>query len=35
LPDDYLKWAILNLKDDHLLEDLVRELQRRDKSFII
>jgi hypothetical protein len=35
LPMDYLKWAILNLKDDHLLDDLIRELQRRDSSFIV
>jgi hypothetical protein len=35
LPMDYLKWAIMNLKDDHLLDDLIRELQRRDSSFIV
>jgi hypothetical protein len=35
LPIDYLQWAILNLKDDHLLDDLIRELQRRDSSFIV
>jgi hypothetical protein len=35
LPMDYLKWAILNLNDDHLIEALVRELQRRDSSFIL
>jgi hypothetical protein len=35
LPMDYLKWAILNLNDDHLTDDLIRELQRRDSSFIL
>ncbi len=35
LPMDYLKWAIMNLKDDHLLDDLIRELQSRDPSFIV
>jgi uncharacterized protein (DUF3820 family) len=35
LPDQYLKWAILNFEDDQLLNDLIIELQRRDPSFII
>lgn len=35
LPDDYLKWAILNLEEENLLNDLIKELQRRDSSFII
>ena len=30
LPMDYLMWAILNINKDHLLDDLIRELQRRD-----
>lgn len=32
LPDGYLKWAILNFEDDHLLNDLVAELRRREPS---
>ncbi len=35
LPTDYLKWAILNLKDETLLDDLIRELQCRDSSYIV
>lgn len=35
LPMDYLQWAILNVNNDHLLDDLIRELQRRDHSFIV
>ncbi len=35
LPMDYLQWAILNINEDHLLDDLIRELQRRDDSFIV
>jgi len=35
LPMDYLKWAILNIDKDHLLDDLIKELQRRDHSFIV
>lgn len=33
LPDDYLRWCILNIEDEHLLDDLVIELKRRDPSF--
>ena len=35
LPMDYLQWAILNVKDYHLVDDLIRELQRRDSNFIL
>ena len=35
LPLDYLQWAILNIKDYHLVDELIRELQRRDSSFIL
>ena len=33
LPMSYLKWAILNLDQGPVLDYLIRELQRRDKSF--
>ena len=33
LPTDYIKWAILNLKDQASAEMFAVELQRRDKSF--
>jgi len=35
LPMDYLQWAILNIKDYHLVDELIRELQRRDSTFIL
>lgn len=35
IPLDYLKWAILNINDDHTLDDLIRELQRRDSFYIV
>lgn len=34
LPQEYIEWAILNLKD-HQVGVFVRELQRRDPSFVV
>lgn len=34
LPQEYIEWAILNLKD-HQVGVFVRELQRTDPSFVV
>lgn len=33
IPVDYIKWAILNINDEYTLDNLIRELQRREPFY--